>query len=132
MVVVKNHNIVVYVDEPIRLFGKYPQSRVENPEGIEHLRDEVHELKFNSLGNDHTINFTRHYYQDSKGNKYEKYNDKYFLIEDVVFVKLYRKNSWITRRVIDASVYNLYHNSNKSGNGKPENSIIKSMTKNIG
>ncbi len=72
------------------------------------------------------------YYKDSKGNQYEKYNDKYFLFEDVVFVKLYRKNSWITRRVIDASAYNLYHNSNKSGNGKPENSIIKSMTENIG
>ena len=130
-VVLQNHQITVYVDEPTKFFGKYPQTKVENPEGIEHIKDEVQELKFNSLGNDYKINFTRHYYQDSQGNQYEKYNNKYFLIEDVAFVKFPGKKSWLTKKIIDAAPYNLYHNTH-TDNAKPENSILKGMIENIG
>ena len=89
----RNLMIKVYVGEPTRLVGKYPQTKIDNPEGIQFERDDVRELKFNSKAVNHTINFTRKYYKDSSGNRYEMFNGHYYKIEDVEFVKIPKQNT---------------------------------------
>ena len=127
----KNHKVTLHIGIPTRKFGKYPQTKVDNPAGIHHLKDEVHELKFNSKGNNYTIQFTRSYWQDSEGNRYEKFNNQYFKIEPVNFLKIPKQNTWFTEKIIDFSPFNIYY-YDYSDNGKPERSIFKAMVEDIG
>ncbi len=130
-VVQKSHKVTLHIGKPTKKFGKYPQTKVDNPAGIEKINDEVHELKFNSKGKDYTMQFMRSYWQDSEGNKYEKYNGKYFKIEPVNFVKIPKQNTWFTEKIIDFSPFNIYY-TNYSDNAKPEHSIFKAMVQDIG
>ncbi len=126
----KNHKVTLYIGKLTKRFGAYPQTKVDNPANIQHLKDEVHELNFNSKAKDYTMQFTRSYWQDSAGNKYEKYNNQYFKIEPVDFVKIPKLNTWFTEKIIDFSPFNIYY-SGYSDNAKPEHSIFKTIVKNI-
>ena len=127
----KNHKVTLHIGKPTKKFGEYPQTKVDNPAGIQKLKDEVHKLKFNSKGKHHTIQFTRSYWQDSAGNKYEKYNNQYFKIEPVDFIKIPKQNTWFTEKIIDFSPFNIYYD-NYPNNAKPESSIFKAMVQDIG
>ena len=129
-VVLKNHNVLLYIGIPTRKFGKYPQTVVYNPQ-VDKIQDVEHELKFNSKGKDYTMKFTRSYWQDKKGNKYEKYNGHYYKFESVDFVRIPEQNTWYTEKIIDFSPFNLYYDDYRD-NAKPERSIFKAMVKDIG
>ncbi len=131
LLVTKNHIIKVYVGEPTKIVGKYPQTKVDSPAGIQFERDDVRELKFNSKTVNHTVNFTRRYYKDSSGNRYEMYNGNYYKFEDVEFAKIPKQRTWFTKHIIDVSFFNIYYNG-YSDNGKPEHSIFKAMVEEIG
>ncbi len=131
LLVTKNHIIKVYVGEPTKIVGKYPQTKVDSPAGIQFERDDVRELKFNSKAVNHTVNFTRKYYKDSSGNRYEMYNGNYYKFEDVEFAKIPKQRTWFTKHIIDFSPFNIYYNG-YSDNGKPEHSIFKAMVEEIG
>ena len=109
----------------------YPQTIVNNPQGIREVENKVHELRFNSKNKDYTMQFTRSYWQDAQGTKYEKYNNQYYKIEPVDFVKIPKQNTWFTKKIIDFSPFNLYYSS-YSENAKPERSIFKAMVEDIG
>ena len=127
----RNHKVTLHIDRLIKKFGKYPQTKVNNPSGIHHLEDKNHSLKFNSKGKDYTMQFTRSYWQDNSGNKYEKYDGQYFKIEDVIFVKIPKLNTWYTDKIIDFSPFNI-SNPNYPDDAKPERSIFKSLVEDIG
>ncbi len=127
----KNHIVTLHIGKLTKKFGTYPQTKVDNPAGIQKLKDEVHELKFNSKGKDYTLQFTRSYWQDSAGNKYEKYNNQYFKIEPVDFVKIPKLNTWFTEKIIDFSPFNIYY-SGYPDNAKPDYSIFKALGEDIG
>ena len=129
-VVLKNHEVLLYIGIPTRKFGKYPQTVVYNPQ-VDKIQDVEHELKFNSKGKDYTMKFTRSYWQDKKGNKYEKYNGHYYKFESVDFVRIPEQNTWYTEKIIDFSPFNLYYDDYRD-NAKPERSIFKAMVKDIG
>ncbi len=126
----KHLKVTLYIAEPVKKIGKYPQTKVDNPEGISHLKDEVRELKFNSKGKDYTLKFTRSFWKDSVGNKYEKYDGQYFKFEDVEFVKIPNKKTWFTKHIIDFAFYNFYYYG-YSDNAKPERSVYSSLVKDI-
>ena len=130
-VVTENYLITIYVEEAARLFGKYPQTKVDNPAGIQLEKDDQRELKFNSKGTDYTLNFTRHYYKDKYGNRYEMYNGSYFKFEDVEFLKIPKQKTWFTKKIIDFTPFNIFI-QNHTENGKPEHSIFKAMFEDIG
>ena len=130
-VVEKAHKVTVYIGRPTKKFGMYPQTIVNNPVGIHEVENKVHELTFNSKNKGYTMQFTRSYWQDSEGNKYEKYNNQYYKIEPVVFVKIPKQNTWFTEKIIDFSPFNLYYSSYPD-NAKPERSIFKAMVDDIG
>ena len=127
----KNHKVTLHIDKLTKKFGAYPQTKVDNPAGIKPISDEIHELKFNSKAKDYSMLFTRSYWQDTDGNKYEKYNGEYFKFEDVEFVKIPKLNTWFTEKIIDFSPFNIYYN-NYSDNAKPEHSIFKALVEDIG
>ena len=126
----KNHKVTLYIGKLTKKFGAYPQTKVDNPANIQHLKDEVHELNFNSKAKDYTMQFTRSYWQDSAGNKYEKYDGQYFKIEQVEFVKIPKLNTWFTEKIIDFSPFNIYFD-NYPNNAKPEHSIFKAIVEDI-
>ena len=130
-IVQKNHKVTLHIGRPTKKFGKYPQTKVDNPTGIQKIKDETHELTFNSKNKNYTMQFTRSYWQDSEGNKYEKYNNQYFKIEPVDFVKIPKLDTLFTEKIIDFSPFNLYY-SGYSDNAKPERSIFKAMVEDIG
>ncbi len=127
----KNHKITVYVDEPSRKIGKYPQTKVDNPVGIRHIETSQRELKFKVFNKDYTKYFNREYYEDTAGNKYEKYNGQYYKFEDVEFIKIPYKNTWFTKRIIDYSPFNVYY-ADYSIPNEPKHSILKAMVDDIG
>ena len=129
--VYKSHKVVVYISKPTRKIGKYPQTLVNNPAGIQPLADELHEIKFNSKSKDYSLNFTRSYWQDKEGNKYEKYNGKYFKFEDVYFVKMPKQSTWFTEKIIDYSQLNIFY-WNTPDNAKIERTMFKSLVLDIG
>ena len=129
--VYKTHKVVVYISRPTRKIGKYPQTLVNNPKGILPLADELHEIKFNSKSKDYSLNFTRSYWKDNEGNKYEKYNGKYFKFEDVYFVKMPKQNTWFTEKIIDYSQLNIFY-WNAPENAKIERTMFKSLVLDIG
>ncbi len=129
--VIKNHLIKLYIDEPTRTVGKYPQTKVINPKGIQPVREDERELKFKPKKREYTIKFKRYYFKDSENNMYEKFNGKYYKIEDVVFVKIPKRDTWITRRILDFSPFNINYR-NYPHNNRTKNSIFKSMVQEIG
>ena len=129
--IVKNHKITVYVDEPTKKVGKYPQTKVDNPVGIRHIETSQRELKFKVYKKDYTQYFNREYYEDINGNKYEKYNGQYYKFEDVEFKRIPQKNTWFTKHIIDSSPFTVYHNDYTWPN-KTEYSIFKAMVDDIG
>lgn len=131
LLVTKNHKIKVYISEVTRIVGKYPQTKIDNPAGIQFERDDVRELNFNSKAVDYKLNFTRKYYKDNSGNKYEMYNGNYYKFEDVEFVRIPKQKTWFTKRIIDFTPFNIYI-ENYPDNAKPESSIFKAMVEEIG
>ncbi len=130
-VVVKEHKVTVYFGKPASKLGKYPQTRVENPVGIHKIEDKTHKLMFNSKGKDYTMEFTRSYWQDANGVKYEKYNGKYFQLETVWFFKIPEQNTWFTEKILDFSPFNIFYIGYQN-NSKPEYSIFKALVNDIG
>ena len=130
-VVVKEHTVIVYIGKPANRFGKYPQTRVYNPVGIHHLKDEVHHLKFNSKGKDYSMKFNRSYWEDEQGVKYEKYLGQYFKFESVWFVQIPEQNTWFSEKILDFSPFNIMYLGYPE-NAKPERSIFKAMVEDIG
>ncbi len=126
----KHLKVILYIAEQVKKIGKYPQTKVNNPEGISHFKDEERELKFNSKAKDYTLKFTRSFWKDSAGNKYEKYNGEYFKFEDVEFVKIPNKKTWFTKHIIDFAFYNFYY-FDYPDNTKPERSVYSSFVKDI-
>ena len=122
--------VTLYIGEPVKKIGKYPQTKVDNPEGIEHLKDEERELKFNSKAKDYTLKFTRSFWKDSAGNKYEKYDGQYFKFEDVEFVRIPNKKTWFTKHIIDFTFYNIFYYQYPD-NAKPERSVYSALVKDI-
>ena len=131
LLVTKNHKIKVYISEVTRIVGKYPQTKIDNPAGIQFERDDVRELNFNSKAVDYKLNFTRKYYKDNSGNKYEMYNGNYYKFEDVEFVRIPKQKTWFTKRIIDFTPFNIYI-ENYPDNAKPERSIFNAMVEEIG
>ncbi len=132
LVVINNHTIKVYVGAPTsRYVGKYPQTKVTNTSGILEEKQEKHQLNFNSRGKNYTMEFTRHYYRDNLGNRYEKYKGEFYKFEYVEFVKIPERNTWFTKRIIDFSPFNIYY-GDYADNKKPERSIFKAMVEDIG
>lgn len=129
--VTKSHKVTLYIGKPIKLFGKYPQTKVISPVGVHLERDEEQELNFNSEDTDYTLKFTRHYYKDSAGDRYELYNGSYYKFEDVEFEKIPEQDTWFTKKIIDFTPFNIFV-QNHSDNAKPENSIFKALVENIG
>lgn len=129
--VTKSHKVTLYIGKPTKLFGKYPQTKVDSPAGIQFERDEEQELNFNSEDTDYTLKFTRHYYKDSAGDRYELYNGSYYKFEDVEFEKIPEQDTWFTKKIIDFTPFNIFV-QNHSDNAKPENSIFKALFENIG
>ncbi len=126
-----NHTIKVYVGELIKKVGKYPQTKVDNPEEIKYGFESIKEIPFNSKGKNYTIKFTRYYYYDKYNNRYEKFNGNYYKFEDIEFVKIPKQKTWFTKKIIDFSPYNIYY-GNYQDNAKPVNSILKSIVAMIG
>ena len=131
LIVIRNHKIKVYISEVTRIVGKYPQTKVDNPAGILFDQDDARELNFNSKDIDYKLNFTRKYYKDNSGNKYEMYNGNYYKFEDVEFVRIPKQNTWFTKKILDFTPFNIYI-SDYSDNAKPERSIFKAMVEEIG
>ncbi len=131
LIVTNNHTIKVYVGEPTRLVGKYPQTKVTNTADIVEDKQDNRLLHFNSKGQNYFIEYTRHYYKDNLGNRYEKLNGAYYKFEDVEFVKIPKKDTWFTKRIIDFSPFNFHYND-YADNAKPEHSIFKAMVLDIG
>ena len=131
IVVTYHHKVNIYVEELIKKVGRYPQTKVENPDGIESLDDNSRELNFNSSGENYKLNFTRKSYTDSSGNQYEMYNGHYYKFEDVEFVKIPRRKTWFTKKIIDFAPFNVYVDG-YNDNAKPEHSIFKAMVEEIG
>ncbi len=130
-VVYKSHKVTIYISKLTRKIGKYPQTLVNNPKGIQLLGNELHEIKFNSKSKDYSLNFTRSYWKDNEGNKYEKYNGKYFKFEDVYFVKMPKQNTWFTEKIIDYSQLNIFY-WDAPENAKIERTMFKSLVLDIG
>ena len=109
---------------------QYPQTLVENPGSLEAEEVSERTLNFNADGFDLVAKFSRVFVKDSQGNRYEKYNGKYFKFEDVVWKKLARKDSLMTEKIIDFSPYTISANR---GHAQYEfkNSIFKAMLKDI-
>ena len=131
-VVTKEHTVIIYFGKPGgNKIGKYPQTKVDNPAGIQPFENKDYNLKFNSKDKDYTVKITRSYYKDSQGLIYEKYNGQYFQLEPVWVVKIPEKNTWFTENIIDYSPFNLYFRD-YFDNTIPERSIFKAMVKHIG
>ena len=109
---------------------QYPQTLVENPGSLQ--AEEVSErmLNFNADGFDLVAKFNRVFVKDNQGNRYEKYNGKYFKFEDVVWKKLGKKESLMTEKIIDFSPYTISANRGNAGY-EFNNSIFKAMLKDI-
>lgn len=129
--VIKNHRIKLYIDELTRNVGKYPQTEIRNPNDIQPVKEDERELKFTPKDKELTLKFKRYYFKDSENNMYEKYNGKYYKIEDVVFVKIPKRDTWITRHILDFTPFNINYR-NYPGNNHVKNSIFKAMAGEIG
>lgn len=131
-VVTKEHTVIIYFGKPGgNKIGKYPQTKVDNPAGIQPFENKYYNLKFNSKDKDYTVKITRSYYKDSQGLIYEKYNGQYFQLESVWVVKIPEKNTWFTEKIIDYSPFNIYH-WQYVNNAIPERSIFKAMVEHVG
>ena len=131
LVVTYHHKVNIYVEELTKKVGRYPQTKVENPDGIEYLDDNSRKLNFNSNGENYKLNFIRKYYKDSSDNRYEMYNGHYYKFEDVEFAKIPRRNTWFTKKILDFAPFNVSIDG-YDDNAKPEHSIFKAMVEEIG
>ena len=131
LVVTYHHNVNIYVEELTKKVGRYPQTKVENPDGIQFFDHNSRELNFNSKGQNYKLNFTRKYYRDSSDNQYEMYNGHYYKFEDVEFAKIPRRNTWFTKKILDFAPFNVSIDG-YDDNAKPEHSIFKAMVEEIG
>ncbi len=109
---------------------QYPQTLVENPGSLEAEEVSERTLNFNADGFDLVAKFNRVFVKDSQGNRYEKYNGKYFKFEDVVWKKLATKESLMTEKIIDFSPYTISANRGQAGY-EFKNSIFKAILKDI-
>ncbi len=109
---------------------QYPQTLVENPGSLEAEEVSERTLNFNADGFDLVAKFSRVFVKDAQGNRFEKYNGKYFKFEDVVWKKLANKESLMTEKIIDFSPYTISANRGWAGY-EFKNSIFKAMLKDI-
>ena len=131
-IVTKEHTVIIYFGKPGgNKIGKYPQTKVDNPAGIQPFENKDYNLMFNSKDKDYIVKITRSYYKDSQGLIYEKYNGQYFQLEPVWVVKIPEKNTWFTENIIDYSPFNIHH-WQYVNNAIPERSIFKAMVEHIG
>ncbi len=110
----------------------YPQTKVELTQA-DILREETkpQSFEFKSDGKTHNFNFTRTYvYRKNSADKYEKFNGKYFKLEEVEFVQIPGATGLYSKKIIDYTPFNIYKKDVKK-NSKYENSIFKGLFQNI-
>ncbi len=110
----------------------YPQTKVDLTQS-DILREETkpQSFEFKSDGKTHKFNFTRTYvFRKNSADKYEKFNGKYFKLEEVEFVQIPNSTGFYSKKIIDYTPFNIYKKDVKE-NSKYENSIFKGLLENI-
>ncbi len=128
-IVFKPVRIEIVVSVPKYL---YPQTKVDLTQA-DILREETkpQSFEFKSDGKTHKFNFTRTYvYRKNSADKYEKFNGKYFKLEEVEFVQIPGATGFYSKKIIDYTPFNIYKKDVKE-NSKYENSIFKGLFQNI-
>lgn len=110
----------------------YPQTKVDLTQAdIFREETEPHSFEFKSDGKTYKFNFTRTYvYRKNSADKYEKFNGKYFKLEEVEFVQIPDATGFYSKKIIDYTPFNIYKKDVKE-NSKYENSIFKGLFENI-
>lgn len=128
-IVYKPVRIEIVVSVPKYL---YPQTKVDLAQ-TDILREETkpQSFEFKSDGKTHKFNFTRTYaYKKNSADKYEKFNGKYFKLEEVEFVQIPGATGFYSKKIIDYTPFNIFKKDVKE-NSKYENSIFKGIFENI-
>lgn len=110
----------------------YPQTKVDLTQA-DIFREETkpQSFDFKSDGKTYKFNFTRTYvFRKNSADKYEKFNGKYFKLEEVEFVQIPDATGFYSKKIIDYSPFNIYKKDVKE-NSKYENSIFKGLFENI-
>lgn len=128
-IVYKPVRIEIVVSVPKYL---YPQTKVDLTQA-DILREETKQqsFEFKSDSKTHKFDFTRTYvYRKNSADKYEKFNGKYFKLEEVEFVQIPGATGFYSKKIIDYTPFNIYKKDVKE-NSKYENSILKGLFQNI-
>ncbi len=128
-IVYKPVRIEIVVSVPKYL---YPQTKVDLMQS-DILREETkpQSFEFKSDGKTHKFNFTRTYvFRKNSAYKYEKFNGKYFKLEEVEFVQIPGATGFYSKKIIDYTPFNIYK-KDVMENSKYENSIFKGLLENI-
>lgn len=110
----------------------YPQTKIDLTQA-DILREETkpQSFGFKSDGKTYKFNFTRTYvFKKNSSDKYEKFNGKYFKLEEVEFVQIPDATGFYSKKIIDYTPFNIYKKDVKE-NSKYENSIFKGLFENI-
>ncbi len=128
-IVYKPVRIEIVVSVPKYL---YPQTKVDLTQA-DILREETKQqsFEFKSDSKTHKFDFTRTYvYRKNSADKYEKFNGKYFKLEEVEFVQIPGATGFYSKKIIDYTPFNIYKKDVKE-NSKYENSILNGLFQNI-
>ena len=105
----------------------YPQKEVSNPSYHTSILTKSNiRYKYERLDKDFTIERTRYY--SKSGLAYEKYNGKFYLLEEIEMMKLPNSDLSITKKIIDFSPINLISGINSKD---IKDSILYGLVKNI-
>ena len=110
----------------------YPQTKVDLMQA-EIFREETkpQSFEFKSDGKTHKFDFNRVYvFRKNSADKYEKFNGKYFKLEEVEFVQIPGATGFYSKKIIDYAPFNIYKKDVKE-NSKYENSIFRGLFENI-
>lgn len=128
-IVYKRVRIEIVVSVPKYL---YPQTKVDLAQ-TDILREETkpQSFEFMSDGKTYKFNYTRTYvFRKNSADKYEKFNGKYFKLEEVEFIQIPGATGFYSKKIIDYTPFNIYKKDVKE-NSKYENSIFKGLFENI-
>lgn len=130
-------NYIVYAPVRIEIVVSvpkyiYPQTKVDLTQAdIFGEETEPQSFEFKSDGKTYKFNFTRTYvFRKNSADKYEKFNGKYFKLEEVEFVQIPDATGFYSKKIIDYTPFNIYKKDVKE-NSKYENSIFKGLFENI-
>lgn len=127
----KTINVEIVLAKDITGKGKYPQSQsAVDISQLTLMENSVRKTYFKVNGKVKKLEFTRFFYKDSKGNKYEKFNDKYFKFEEVEFMRIPDNTAYFTKKIIDFAPYN-YLSADKPISEKPADTFLNALNKDI-